>query len=274
MKATKENITIINTLATLAVATAVIMVAVFILFYYVDNISGIKDAWSTIGGFFGGFATLTAAYIASRLFNDWRFEKDHETKVIYLNNAIKILFEIQSSLLKCKLNTERLMLIEENLILLSEVKDDFSKSHRDKLITLKANITVIENLFKENQLHETFSIFEQYIKQFDDFNLQISNSYNTYFYYYIDCYASDKLKHQKEYKISRPIFPARKLDLDPTHLHNARLVLDTLNTHKNSTINKQEECIEYKDYIEKCLIEHDKLLTVFINALKAKNGKQ
>lgn len=77
MKPTKETTIAINAIATLAVATSVVMGATFILFYYLDYATGIKDAWSTIAGFFGGFATLTAAYIASKFFNDWRVQENH-----------------------------------------------------------------------------------------------------------------------------------------------------------------------------------------------------
>lgn len=82
MKPTKETTIAINTIATLAVATFVVMGSTFILFYYLDSATGIKDAWSTIASFFGGFATLTAAYIASRLFNDWK--EQHNLQIIAL----------------------------------------------------------------------------------------------------------------------------------------------------------------------------------------------
>lgn len=38
----------------------------------------VYDALYIGGTFFGGFATLTAAYIASRMFNDWKSEKKFE----------------------------------------------------------------------------------------------------------------------------------------------------------------------------------------------------
>ena len=37
----------------------------------------LKEALSITASFFGGFATLTAAYIASKLFNDWRDEQTY-----------------------------------------------------------------------------------------------------------------------------------------------------------------------------------------------------
>lgn len=37
----------------------------------------LKDSLSTASGFFGGITTLIAAYIASRLFNDWKEQQRH-----------------------------------------------------------------------------------------------------------------------------------------------------------------------------------------------------
>ncbi|OTG93549.1 hypothetical protein B9T24_13810 [Acinetobacter sp. ANC 4654] len=39
--------------------------------------------------FFGGFATLGAAYIAANLFNDWKLEQNHQSQKEFINNIIK-----------------------------------------------------------------------------------------------------------------------------------------------------------------------------------------
>ena len=48
----------------------------------------LKDSLSITASFFGGFATLTAAYIASRLFNDWRDEQSYINKKNEVDKAI------------------------------------------------------------------------------------------------------------------------------------------------------------------------------------------
>ena len=46
----------------------------WILYFYWGDASAVKDALSTVTGFFGGFATLGAAVVAGYLFNDWKDE--------------------------------------------------------------------------------------------------------------------------------------------------------------------------------------------------------
>ncbi|WP_335955105.1 hypothetical protein [Acinetobacter guillouiae] len=241
----------------------------WIIFDFSKSPSSLKDSLSIVSSLFGGVATLTAAYIASRLFNDWRKEKDHDTKSIYLNNAINNLFEIESNLLNCKKNIKELKNINENLIIISKFNDDFSKSHENTLILLNMNLKVIESVFNTTQFSKDLSVYEKYIKQFNEFSILLSKRYKTYYYYYIDTYY--KLKPSNDININRPFFPQRKLDLDATHAMNASLVLDILNTHRVITINEKEECIYFSDYIERCLKEHRNLFNLCTKALKANN---
>jgi len=229
----------------------------------------LKESLSITASFFGGFATLTAAYIASRLFNDWRLEKDHDTKSIYLNNAIKNLLEIQSNLLNCKSNVKILKTINENLIIISKFIDDFSKSHENTLISISANLKVVEDLFDSSQFSEDLLIYEQHIKQFNEYSTLLSKRYKTYYYYYVNTYF--RVKPSNDINVYRPFFPQRKLDLDVTHSINSSLVLDVINTQRVSIINENEEYIYYSEYIERCLDEHKKLFSSCTRALRAKN---
>ena len=72
-----------------AVETSILVVGIFTLlvfggsYYFVlsdanPSTQPLKDALSITASFFGGLATLTAAYIASRLFNDWKEQKKYE----------------------------------------------------------------------------------------------------------------------------------------------------------------------------------------------------
>lgn len=122
MKPTKETTIAINTIATLAVATFVVMGATFILFYYLDSATGIKDAWSTIAGFFGGFATLTAAYIASRLFNDWKEQHNLQIIALEAKNAFHLfhkqadqIFEFISTIEDIEKNESEVKLSERSI---------------------------------------------------------------------------------------------------------------------------------------------------------------
>lgn len=72
-----------------SVQTAIFVVGIFTIlvfgasYYFVladtkPTDQPLKDALAITASFFGGFATLTAAYVASRLFNDWREQKKYD----------------------------------------------------------------------------------------------------------------------------------------------------------------------------------------------------
>ena len=82
------NISKIASTVILATSFAVVFLFAFI-FYLYSSISGIslnnlKDALSMTASFFGGIATLVAAYVAAKLFNDW---KEQERMVFIRNTA-------------------------------------------------------------------------------------------------------------------------------------------------------------------------------------------
>ncbi|WP_147387782.1 hypothetical protein [Acinetobacter sp. WCHAc010052] len=72
--------------------TSVLLMGIFTLlvfgasYYFVLSDSTpteqpLKDTLSITASFFGGFTTLTAAYIASRLFNDWKDQQRHQNSL-------------------------------------------------------------------------------------------------------------------------------------------------------------------------------------------------
>lgn len=70
MRENKEKI--INALVITVIATLFFFALTFILFNFLKIETSLKEAWETLGSFFGGITTLVAAYVASRLFNDWK----------------------------------------------------------------------------------------------------------------------------------------------------------------------------------------------------------
>ena len=82
MKETQK--TIANALAVTVIATLFFFALTFILFDFFKAGTSLKDAWETLGSFFGGITTLVAAYIAAQLFNDWRVVKQYEIKLDYV----------------------------------------------------------------------------------------------------------------------------------------------------------------------------------------------
>lgn len=176
MKPTKETTIAINTIATLVVAASVLMAATFILFYYLDSSTGIKDAWSTIAGFFGGFATLTAAYIASILFNRWEDQHNIQVNSEFIMKFYDNLFDMKANAINIigylsdylSLNTyEKRAQQHENLInhnkqlcylmdysiqKLSDLafildEDDYNKNFKPKIEDLNEKLNVLHGFY-------------------------------------------------------------------------------------------------------------------------------
>ena len=59
-----------------------------------NTLSLLKDSFSTASGFFGGIATLIAAYIASKLFNDWRHQHNVEIRTDTSKEILKLYEEV------------------------------------------------------------------------------------------------------------------------------------------------------------------------------------
>ncbi|WP_010117525.1 hypothetical protein [Acinetobacter sp. P8-3-8] len=99
-----------------AVQTSILFVGIFTLlvfgasYYFVLSDADptkqpLKDALSISASFFGGFATLTAAYIASKLFNDWKEQHNLQIIALEAKNAFH-LFHKQADQIyefKCKI---------------------------------------------------------------------------------------------------------------------------------------------------------------------------
>ncbi|MDO6646663.1 hypothetical protein [Acinetobacter guillouiae] len=266
MKPTKETTIAINTIATLAVATFVVMGATFILFYYLDSATGIKDAWSTIASFFGGFATLTAAYIASKLFNDWRFEKDHDTKSTYLNSAIFKISEIRSSLNLCRSNAANLKKINNNLIIKNEYLNHLSINHQKLLFLMYADLAVISKLFKNESLIIQYNKYEKYINVLDLFNQDLLNIYGAYYKYYVNKNLTFNING--EYNIFRPIYNTSHNDA--TFVINQNNVYKFFNKDLDRVMGDKKDKITYLNHIEECLVVHEELINLCIIELKAK----
>ena len=108
-----------------SVQTAILVVGIFSLlifcasyyFVLIDPDSSnypLKEALSITASFFGGFATLTAAYIASRLFNDWKDQQRHQNALVFA----------QTTLQSYKTFKISLELLEDEVILLNEFLQD------------------------------------------------------------------------------------------------------------------------------------------------------
>lgn len=260
-----------------AVETSILIVGIFALlvfggsYYFVlSDVNAseqpLKDALSITASFFGGFATLTAAYIASKLFNDWRFEKDHDTKSIYLNSAILKLSEIRSSLNLCRSNATNLTKIKNNLIIKKEYINQISINHAKLLILLYADLAVISKLFSKNELIVQFHKYEKYINVFDNFNEFLLEEYGRYYQYYVNKNLTFDISGN--HSIFRPL--SNTNHADETFIINQNQVHNFFERDLIRLMGDVKDTTSYLNHIEECLTAHENLIDLCVVELKAK----
>lgn len=243
---------------------------IFGLFLACLAISILMKKWFGMDGdYLSAFATLVAAVVAAYLFNDWREQKDHETKTIYLNNAIKALGEIHISLISCRSNSINLKTIRSNLIIMPQYIDDLSKQHSDLLITLYSNLEVVKELSQKFELLEIYHVYDKYIYIFDDYNQKLLSKYKTYFFYFIDRHSKNNLTTKPQ--IFRPYSDPNQITnpRDPTFAINAIEVDKFFGTKLGRIMGDKKDYTYYDQHILDCIDIHDKFFKLCVKALRA-----
>lgn len=119
-----------------SIQTAFLVVGLFSLlvfgasYYFIlidpdSNNHPLKEALSITASFFGGFATLTAAFIGSKLFNDWRHQHKASFYEKYYYDLRNSVFEVYKSYLNLK------------TFLLDEYNQEFNEAYFDKFYPLE-----------------------------------------------------------------------------------------------------------------------------------------
>lgn len=129
----------------------------------------LKDSLSTASGFFGGITTLIAAYIASKLFNDWRDEKNYELENTLLTNILVDLKPIYVELLKVRSDSLNLKRIETAFI----VKTEYLERNRLDLVlstlSLFPNIKTYSHIKNDHTLIDLYNKFDKHCFCFSHF---------------------------------------------------------------------------------------------------------
>ncbi|WP_278395547.1 hypothetical protein [Acinetobacter venetianus] len=118
-----------------------------IFYMYYDQKAGyilaLRDSFSITASFFGGIATLVAAFIASQLFNDWKVEQIYLKKIKLINHVIDTSYNLINSLLD----------VSVNIVLVKNCSKLISDGQIDNHVNLE---------LLENKRHETFELKTNY----------------------------------------------------------------------------------------------------------------
>ena len=131
----KINPLALSTIGGLFIFT-VVYILFWILFLCLDSPNAAKEALNILGNYFGGIATLWAAFIAAYLFNDWRVQE----KTVFIRN---VAYETSNLVLTLFNIMQGYIGEKENL--LNQIMPIQSQ------ITLK--LAILNKQIKDNQMH-------------------------------------------------------------------------------------------------------------------------
>lgn len=90
-----------NVIATCILILLFLLAFTWIFFDFYNTSSSLKDSLSIVSSLFGGIATLAAAYIASKLFNDWKEQHNKQVDSDFIMKLYDCLFEMRQSSTNC-----------------------------------------------------------------------------------------------------------------------------------------------------------------------------
>ncbi|WP_347472705.1 hypothetical protein ABEF81_08545 [Acinetobacter thermotolerans] len=125
----------------LATSFATIFLFAFIFYLYGGERSVLEDALSMTASFFGGIATLVAAYVATQLFNDWR----DQHRAAYISSVGDNVSNMLSDIFQ-KIIELDLVILNSEVIKGSKHMAFVVKKDQDEIFK---NIPLIEDLCRE-----------------------------------------------------------------------------------------------------------------------------
>lgn len=194
-------------------ASTVILVTSFstiflfaIIFYlYGGEHKNLNEAFSITASFFGGIATLVAAYIATQLFNNWRDEKNYDLENSLLTSILIDLKPLYVELLKVRSDSHNLKRIGTAFI----VKTDYLERNRLDLfastLMLFPNIKTYSSIKNDQTLIDLYNNFDKHCYCFEDFfRILFLERYKKYYEVVIEenqkITGSPPLKHYNIFK--------------------------------------------------------------------------
>lgn len=110
-----------------------LMAFTWIIFEFNSHSSSLKDSLSIVSSLFGGIAALAAAYIASRLFNDWKEQHNKQILASEAKDNFKLIHKERDFIFQLKFTCEDL---SQNKLTEKVSWDSFATVFENGLINL------------------------------------------------------------------------------------------------------------------------------------------
>ncbi len=161
----------------LATSFATIFLFAFIFYLYGGERSVLEDALSMTASFFGGIATLVAAYLATQLFNDWRVEKNYDLENQYLSNIVIGLRDIYAELLEMQDNSKQINEIPNKIVSYSSYLHRSRFDIKSALNKLDADVLIYSRLLNDKEIFGLLESLKAYCYSFENQYNQLINKY-------------------------------------------------------------------------------------------------
>ncbi|MNR85232.1 hypothetical protein D3C72_160570 [compost metagenome] len=243
----------------------------FIFWFYSSadskTIIPLKDSLSTSSSFFGGITTLIAAYIASKLFNDWRDEKRFEIETNLLQSILSELKPIYTELIKIRSDSNNLKHIDKCLI----VKTSYLEGERldifKSLINLYPNIKIYSHFKNDGSLTDLYNRFDKHCFCFLHFYEELFlKRYRIYYERVLsDNRVSGEDSSLKHYNIIRKYSDTRKRSL----IIDINEILNIFQKDQlRATIGDITVITTYDDWLDETIELHNQIQEYCMNGLK------
>lgn len=108
---------IVNIFSIIFITVLFIMAFTFIIFHHNGSSGALKDAWSILGSFFGGIATLTTGYIAFIIFDGWKLQHNKQLSNDFNISVYKQYIHLDNLILEYALLVAGLLPLENKMII-------------------------------------------------------------------------------------------------------------------------------------------------------------
>lgn len=149
--------------------TIIFFIIVCIAYGYAGVVDQLKESLTITIGFFGGFTTLGAAYIAANLFNDWRDEKKYELENTLLTNILVDLKPLYVELLKVRSDSKNLKRIGTAFIVKTEYLERDRLDLALSILSLFPNIKIYCHIKNDHTLIDLYNQFDKHCYCFSHF---------------------------------------------------------------------------------------------------------
>lgn len=252
-----------------AISTIYLFGMIFYLYSNADSttLSLLKDAFSTTSGFLSGIATLITAYVAAKLFNDWRDEKNFELENSLLNGILSDLKPIFIELHKIRSDSKNLKTINVNFI----VKTSYLTRKRidlfESVIGIYPNLKTYCGINKDQRLEKLYHDFEKHLFCIDDFYRKLFlEKYRRYYELVISTQPqSTDIQTLDYYDIYRPYTDRRKQSLLTEINEIMNIFRDNELTVILGDIQKQ---VTFDDFINQVIASHNEIQNYCIERLR------